>query len=187
QWMRILRRVPGSVLFLLASSSSVERNLRAEAQARGVDPARLIFGGRLAAPEYLARYRVAGLFLDTLPYNAGTTASDALWSGLPVLTRAGEAFASRMAASLLTALEMPELVADTDDRYVDMAVELAESPERLSEIRARLAHKRRTVPLFDTRLFTQRLEAAFIEIHSRRLAGLEPDDLRVGFDRGGRA
>jgi predicted O-linked N-acetylglucosamine transferase (SPINDLY family) len=137
-WMRILGEVPGSVLWLLGGTGSTEANLRAAAQRHGVEAARLVFGGRLPFPEYLARFRAADLFLDTLPYNAGTTASDALWAGLPVLTCMGTAFAARVAGSLLTALELPELITTSLAEYEHAAIELARDPSRLEALRQRL-------------------------------------------------
>lgn len=178
-WMRILKRVPGSVLLLYADHPLAAVNLRKEAAARGVDANRLVFGARLPAPEYLARYRAADLFLDTLPYNAGTTASDALWTGLPVLTRIGESFAGRVAASVLKAIGLPELVTDTQEAYEALAVELATNAQRLSEIRAKLARNRLTTPLFDTALFARHLEAAYTQIYQRHQAGLPPQHIRV--------
>jgi len=174
-WMRILRQVPGSVLWLLAERETVERHLRHEAQSRGIDPQRLVFAQRLPPPKYLARYRAADLFLDTLPYNAGTTASDALWAGLPVLTCRGEAFAARIAASLLQAIGLPELITSSAEHYEALAVELANYPQRLQALRAKLAANRSRTPLFDTPAFTTHLELAFQRIHSRQLQGLPPD------------
>jgi predicted O-linked N-acetylglucosamine transferase (SPINDLY family) len=179
-WMRILKRVPESVLFLYAPDATVERNLKTEALDRGVDPTRLVFGTTLPRADYVARYRAADLFLDTLPYNAGTTASDALWAGLPVLTCTGEAFASRVAASLLMAIEMPDLITDTPERYEKVAVELATDPLRLADIKQRLADHRLTTPLFDIRRFTQHLEAAYTRIYERHQAGLPPDHAECG-------
>jgi predicted O-linked N-acetylglucosamine transferase (SPINDLY family) len=138
-----------------------------------------VFGKRLPVPEYLARYRVADLFLDTLPYNAGTTASDALWAGLPVLTCMGEAFASRVAASLLTAIHLPELVTATQEEYETLAVELATHPEMLAEIKRKLAKNRLTTPLFDSGLFSRHIEAAYMEMHERHQAGLPPEHIQV--------
>lgn len=178
-WMRVLKRVPGSVLLLLGGSAAVERNLRREAHERGVAPERIVFGARLPPAEYLARYRAADLFLDTLPYNAGTTASDALWAGLPVLTCMGDAFASRVGASVLKGIGLPELIASTRERYEDLAVELATNPERLSGIRTRLAEHIRTTPLFDTATFARRLEAAYAHMYERYHAGLAPEHIRV--------
>ena len=174
-WMRILRKVPGSVLWLLAERDTVERHLRQEAQTRGIDPQRLVFAQRLARPEYLARYRAADLFLDTLPYNAGTTASDALWAGLPVLTRRGEAFAARVAASLLEAIGLPELITTSAEHYEALAVELAHHPQRLLALRDKLDTNRSNTLLFDTSAFTAHLEHALQRIHERHLAGLPPE------------
>jgi predicted O-linked N-acetylglucosamine transferase (SPINDLY family) len=178
-WMRILGQVPGSVLWLLGADPIVVGNLRAEARAHAVAPERLVFGGALPLPEYLARFRTADLFLDTLPYNAGTTASDALWAGLPVLTCAGETFAGRVAASLLTAIRVPELIAATQSHYEALAVELATRPARLAEIRQRVAEHRLTTPLFDTRLFTHHLEAAYTKIYERHRANMPAAHLHV--------
>ena len=178
-WMRMLRRVPDSVLFLVAVNATVQGNLRQEAVARGVAADRLVFGERLPFPEYLARYGTADLFLDTLPYNAGTTASDALWAGLPVLTRVGESFAARVAASLLHAVGLPELVTATPEQYEATAVELASNPGRLAEIKDRLARNRLTMPLFDTVRFTRHLEDAYTQMYRRYQADLNPDHISV--------
>jgi predicted O-linked N-acetylglucosamine transferase (SPINDLY family) len=177
-WMRILKGVPGSVLFLYAEHEATEINLRAHAARHGVEPQRLIFGERLPTPEYLARYRAADLFLDTLPYNAGVTASDALWAGLPVLTLTGEAFASRTAASLLTALGVPELITSTQRQYEQLAIELGSNPQRLAEIRTKIQDNRLTSSLFDTPRFARSLEAAYLDIHERYQAGLPPGHVR---------
>lgn len=178
-WMRILKRTPGSVLFLYAASETAAGNLRKEALQRGVDAARLVFGERLSPPEYLARYRSADLFLDTLPYNAGTTASDALWAGLPVLTCPGQTFAGRMASSLLHAIRLPELIASTPAQYEELAVLLAADPSRMADIKRKLAAHRLATPLFDTRLHTGSLEAAYTEMQARHQAGLAPQDIHV--------
>jgi len=178
-WMRILTRVPGSVLFLDAKTTTIENNLREEARRRGVAPDRFVFGTPLTLPDWLARHRVADLFLDTLPYNAGTTASDALWTGLPVLTRVGTSFTGRMAASLLRAIDLQELITWSAEQYEDLAVELATNPGRLADIKQRLAHNRLTQPLFDQSLFTRRLESAYRSIHQRYMTGLPPDHIRV--------
>lgn len=176
-WMRILRRVDGSVLFLNADNAVAARNLRREAARREIDPARIVFGARLALPEYMARYRALDLFLDTLPYNAGATASDALWAGVPVLTRPGATFAGRVAASLLMALEMPELIATSPQDFEDLAVELATHPARLAQVREKLANKRLTAPLFDARAFTMQIELAYEQIAARHYDGLPPDHI----------
>jgi len=176
-WMRILQRVPGSVLYLVAGTAAAEDNLRHEASAQGIDAERLRFGPRLALPEYLARYAVMDLFLDTLPYNGGATVSDALWAGLPVLTCAGETFASRIAASLLVAAELPELVTATPSEYEDLAVALALQPARLASLRARLVGGRETSRLFDTPRHTRSLESAYREMVRRLDAGATAGDL----------
>ena len=178
-WMRILSQVPGSVLFLIAENEVAERNLRQQALQRGVGAERLVFGKRLPVAEYLARYRSADLFLDTLPYNAGTTASDALWAGLPVLTRRGESFAARIAASLLSAIGLPELIATTEQHYESLAIELAREPARLADLTAKLNRNRLSTPLFDTPRFTRHLEHAYALILERQLRGLPPDHIHV--------
>jgi predicted O-linked N-acetylglucosamine transferase (SPINDLY family) len=178
-WMRILTRVPGSVLMLVAGDPAIESNLRAEAARHAVDPRRLVFVGRLSPPDYLARCRAADLFLDTLPYNAGATASDALWAGLPVLTCLGKAFAGRAAASLLKAVDLPELITSTPLEYEDLAVALARDQPRIAVFRARLEENRLTSRLFDTSLFTRNLESAYTMIHARFQAGHPPDHIEV--------
>jgi predicted O-linked N-acetylglucosamine transferase (SPINDLY family) len=178
-WMRILTRVPGSVLFLDAKTGTIESNLREAARRRGIAPDRLVFGKPLTLPDWLARHRVADLFLDTLPYNAGTTASDALWTGLPVLTRVGTSFTGRMAASLLRAIDLQELITWSAEQYEDLAVELATNPRRLADIKQRLVHNRLTKPLFDQSLFTKKLESAYRSIHERYMSDLPPDHIRV--------
>ena len=179
-WMRIMKRVPGSVLWLLEDNASAAASLRRHAAAAEIQPDRLIFAARVPPPEHLARHRRADLFLDTLPYNAHTTASDALWAGLPVLTCMGHAFAARVAASLLSAVGLPELITKTREDYEDMAVALASDPQHLRAIRDKLAHVRLTAPLFDSRRFTEHLEAAYVAIHQRYLADLPPDHIRLG-------
>jgi predicted O-linked N-acetylglucosamine transferase (SPINDLY family) len=180
RWMRILAAVPGSVLWLLEDNPPATANLRAAAQRHGVDPGRIVFARRMELDDHLARHRQADLFLDTLPYNAHTTASDALWSGLPVLTLAGRSFAGRVAASLLRAVGLPELVADSAAAYEAMAIRLAHDPATLSALRTRLSANRMTTPLFDTQRFTRDLEAAYRLVHARRLRGLAPDHVLVG-------
>lgn len=173
-WARILSSVKDGVLFLYADNNEVQINLTREIEARGINGARIIFAKRLPRDEYLARYRVADLFLDTSPYNAGTTASDALWAGLPVLTFLGQSFSSRMGGSLLNAIGLPELVASSQDEYEALAIELGLNPNKLLEIKNKLARNRLTTPLFDTPLFTRNIEAAYTKIYDRNLAGLAP-------------
>jgi predicted O-linked N-acetylglucosamine transferase (SPINDLY family) len=176
-WARILREVDGSVLWLMEDNEWAAANLRSEAGARGVDPERLVFARRVPLAQHLARHRLADLFLDTLPYNAHTTASDALWMGLPVLTCRGESFAGRVAASLLEAVGMPELVVPTLDAYEKRAVELARDTEEFSALRRKLAANLRDAPLFDGGVFTRDLERAYRAMHERRLAGLPPESI----------
>ena len=176
-WMRILKRVEPSVLWLIEDSPTAAANLRREAGRRGVRPERLVFARRTNLPDHLARHRSADLFLDTLPYNAHTTASDALWAGLPVLTCAGEAFASRVAASLLSAAGLPELITGGLPEYEALAVELATNPPRLAQIRQKLLANRLAAPLFDTPRFARQIEAAYAEMHERWLAGRAPDHI----------
>ena len=178
-WMRILKAVEGSVLFLYADNSSVQANLKREAEATGVDSERLVFGERIPGDEYLARYRACDLFLDTTPYNAGVTASDALWVGLPLLTLVGESFASRMAASLLNAIGLPELVTTSQSAYEALAVELATNPQKLAGIREKLSNNRLTTPLFDAPLFTKNIENAYVKMHERYQADLQADHLYI--------
>jgi protein O-GlcNAc transferase len=160
-WMRLLHRVEGSVLWLLRANEGAERNLSNEAQRRGIDPSRLVFARPLPLDQHLARHRLADLFLDTLPYNAHTTASDALWAGLPVLTCKGEAFAGRVAASLLHAVGVPELITSNLEDYQALALKLARDPALLAEIKAKVVHHRDTYPLFNTVRFTRHIEAAY--------------------------
>lgn len=178
-WMRILGQVEGSVLWLLEDNAIAAGNLRREAERRGIAPDRLVFAGRMALPEHLARHRAADLFLDTLPYNAHTTASDALWAGLPVLTQLGATFPGRVAASLLTAIGLPELIASGPDEYEKLAVELARKPDKLAAIRETLARNRLSAPLFDTPLFARHIESAYAAMHDRLLAGQQPDHIHI--------
>ena len=179
-WMRILNAVEGSVLWLREDNPVASSNLKKEAERRGVNAERLVFAKRVESlADHLARHRQADLFIDTLPYNAHTTTSDALWAGLPVLTCRGESFASRVAASLLNAIHLPELITSTLDDYEQRAIELAKNPGKLAEIKQKLATNRLTTPLFDTQLFTQRLEAAYTQIYQRYQADLPPDHIDI--------
>lgn len=178
-WMRLLLAVDGSVLWLLRDNRWAEENLRREASARGIDPRRLVFAERVPLADHLARHRCADLFLDTFVCNAHTTASDALWTGLPVVTTAGKGLAARVAASLLRAIRLPELATDTSHAYEMLALELAQHPTRLAEVRAKLAANRLTTPLFDSETFTRHLERAYDLAYQRRLEGLAPDHIHV--------
>jgi predicted O-linked N-acetylglucosamine transferase (SPINDLY family) len=178
-WMRILQQVKHGVLWLLTDSGVVADALRKQAARRGVSADRLIFAPQLPLARHLARYRIADLFLDTFPCGGHTTASDALWAGLPVLTRLGESFAARVASSLLTAVGLPQLIASNAAQYEALAVELATDPLRLAELRKKLNLNRPTAPLFDTPRFTRDLEQGYLMVHERYLAGLAPDDTVV--------
>jgi protein O-GlcNAc transferase len=178
--MKLLQAVEGSVLWLSENNATATNNLRREAAAAGVNPDRLVFAGRVpSSADHLARHRLADLFLDTLPYNAHTTASDALLAGLPVLTQIGETFAGRVAASLLTAVGLPELIVQTQDQFESMAIELATRPDRLAAIKGKLAENRWTKPLFNTKLYTRHLESAYATAYRRYQSGLLPDHIYV--------
>ena len=179
-WMRLLKATEGSVAWFSSANEPTRVNLRAEAARAGVDPDRLIFAPRLdRVEEHLSRHRAADLFLDTLPYNAHTTAADALWAGLPVLTCAGDTFPARVAGSLLHAIGLPELVTPTLHDYEAMALQLARDPARLAEIKAKLARNCGTYPLFDTARFTRHLEAAYASMVERHRRGEPPAPFAV--------
>jgi len=178
-WARILKGVKDSVLMIYTSNDSSKINLAKEMSLRGVEPSRLIFGESIPKPEYLARYRVADLFLDTHPYNAGTTASDALRMGLPMLTLKGQAYQARMGASIVNALNLPELITTNSAEYESMAIELAKNPAKLRLIKDKLESNLSTAPLFDTKLFTKSLEFAYTEMYENHHKGLEPDHIYV--------
>jgi predicted O-linked N-acetylglucosamine transferase (SPINDLY family) len=180
-WMRLLRAVPGSVLWLLDANPWAKVNLAREAAARGIAPERLVFAPRRPGPEHLARLRLADLFLDTLPYNAHVTTSDALWAGLPVLTCAGNTFVGRVAGSLLRAIGLDELVTTSLDEYEALALQLARGPELLAQLRARLARNRATHPLFDAERFTRNLEAAYRQMWETWKAEQAPAAFSVSF------
>ena len=178
-WMRLLKRVEGSVLWLLADNPAASRNLRAEAESRGVAPDRLVFAKRMSLSDHLARHRLADLFLDTLPCNAHTTASDALWGGLPVLTCRGNAFAGRVAASLLSAIGLPELITENSADYEALALKLATTPVMLNELKAKLARNRATHPLFDIDRFRRHIESAYVTMYERYQRGEPPQSFTV--------
>ena len=178
-WVNILKAVPNSVLWLLEDTATAANNLRKEAAARGVDAGRLFFAKRMPFDEHLARQRQADLFLDTLPCCAHTTASDALWAGLPVLTHLGKALAGRVAASLLNAVGLPELIAATQAEYEAKAIEFATQPEKLHQLKNRLKSNRATSPLFDGRLLAGHIEAAYVAMYARYKADLPPDVIEI--------
>jgi predicted O-linked N-acetylglucosamine transferase (SPINDLY family) len=179
-WMRVLSQIEGSVLWLLEANKWVSQNLRNAAQARGIDPSRLIFAPKLAHHEHLARHSCADLFIDTFNVNAHTTASDALWAGLPLVTKAGKGFAARVAASLLTAIGLPELIVETEAAYEALILDLARSPQQLQAVTKKLAQNRRTSPLFDAALLTNHLETGYRAAYQRWAEQKPPAHIRVG-------
>jgi predicted O-linked N-acetylglucosamine transferase (SPINDLY family) len=179
-WSRILLAVKNSVIWISENNKFFSVNIVAEFENRGIDSSRIIFAPRVELMEdHLARYALADLFLDTYPYNAHTTAIDSLKAGVPVLTLIGQSFASRVAASLLNAVDLPELVTTNQADYEVMAIELAKNPKKLADIKLNLATNRLTAPLFDTSLFTKNLETAYIKMMERHLAGLQPDHITI--------
>jgi predicted O-linked N-acetylglucosamine transferase (SPINDLY family) len=178
-WMRLLRDVEGSVLWLLATNTSAVGNLRREAEARGIQPDRLVFAPRVKLEDHLARHRLADLFLDTLPCNAHTTASDALWAGLPLVTCLGSTFAGRVAGSLLNAIGLQELITRSLVDYEALALRLARDRKALAEIRTALAQSCKTYPLFDTSRFRRHIEAAYVTMWQRYQAGELPAHFAV--------
>ena len=178
-WARILNAVESSVLIVFANNELSKVNLTNEILKRGVVGERLIFADSIPKPEYLARYRVADLFLDTHPYNAGTTASDALKMGLPMLTMIGQSYQARMGASILTSINLPELITNSPKEYEALAIDLATHPEKLKAIKDKLASNLSTAPLFDTKRFTKNIESAYTQMYERSQQGLEPDHIYV--------
>ncbi|WP_454916814.1 tetratricopeptide repeat protein [Xanthobacter sediminis] len=178
-WMHLLDQVPGSVLWLFEANAAARDNLAYEAASRGIEPERLIFAPLLLSEDHMARYVHADLFLDTRPYNAHTTASDALWAGVPLVTCPGESFASRVAASLLHAVGLSELVAPSLAEYEALALALARDPARLAALKAHLLAVRTSAPLFDAARYTHGIEAAYRRMHALRCAGLAPEPIVV--------
>lgn len=178
-WMRLLAEINGSVLWLLAGNADAVRNLRRNAQIRGIAPERLVFAPRMKLEHHLARHRLADLFLDSLPINAHTTASDALWAGLPLLTCLGSSFAGRVAGSLLNALGLPELIAATREEYEALALDLARDRDKLAAIRAKLARNRQTHALFDTDRLRRHIESAYETMLERLQRGALPASFAV--------
>jgi predicted O-linked N-acetylglucosamine transferase (SPINDLY family) len=178
-WMRLLRQIEGSVLWLLSGNATVAQNLRREAQARGVDAQRIVFAPFMKLDKHLARHRLADLFLDTLPLNAHTTASDALWAGLPVVTCTGSTFGGRVAGSLLHAVGLGELVTTSLVDYESLALHLARDRTALAQIKERLAHNRLTCPLFDSDRLRRHIEAAYMKMWEIRQRGEEPRSFSI--------
>jgi predicted O-linked N-acetylglucosamine transferase (SPINDLY family) len=178
-WVKILQSVEGSVLWLYEDNPFAVVNLRKEALARGLDTERLIFAARMEPAEHLARYKNADLFLDTTPCNTHTTASDALWAGLPVLTMAGESFGARVAASLNHAVGLSDLIVENQEDYEALAIKLATSPKLLREIKSRLKANLITAPLFNTPLFTRNLEDAFMQVYRLHQMDKSPEHIYI--------
>ncbi|QVL45098.1 MAG: hypothetical protein KFB94_07375 [Methylophilaceae bacterium] len=179
-WMRLLQKVPNSVLWLSKSNESAETNLRKEAELRSISPSRLIFAEKIPdIKEHLARLKHADLFIDTFNYNAHTTASDALWAGLPIVTKQGKQFAARVASSLLHAVGLPELVTTTEEEYEALILELATNPEKLQTIKTKLEQNRLKEPLFDTHRYTRNFEKGLWQAHQLYLQGKPAQDIWV--------
>ncbi len=178
-WMRVLQNVPGSVMWLLEDNATAVENLRIEAHQRGINPERLIFAPRIPLAEHLARHHLADLFVDTFPCNAHTTASDALWVGLPVVTLIGKSFASRVAASLLNAMELPELISTNIQDYEFLLIELGNNPDKLNEIKQRLQKNRLNSALFDTPNYCRNLEIAYEKMMAQKSNHLSLDSIVV--------
>ncbi|MGE4064382.1 MAG: tetratricopeptide repeat protein [Rhodospirillaceae bacterium] len=182
-WMRLLKEVNGSILWLGDHGPTATRNLQREAKSRGVGPDRLVFAPRTSGLEYLARYRAADLFLDTFDYNAHATASEALMMGLPVVTRIGNTFAARVGASVLTAIGLPELIATDTNEYEAIARDLGRNATAHKSLREKLRRNAATYPLFDTARYARNLEAAYREMWRRHEAGLAPDHITISEQR----
>jgi predicted O-linked N-acetylglucosamine transferase (SPINDLY family) len=178
-WMNILQKTPDSVLWLIKPHETAAKNLYNEAEKRGIKKERIIFSPFEKPAQHLGRHKLADLFLDTFPCNAHTTASDALWAGLPLVTCQGQSFASRVASSLLTALDMPELITHDLQQYEDKALFYAHNKKSLIELKEKLSHNRIHSPLFNTKLYTSSIESAFIQIHENMLSGGLPKNLSV--------
>ena len=178
-WMRLLQKIKGSVLWLLESNKWAKDNLLKEASIRGIKPERLIFAEKVSHENYLAQFRQADLYLDTFHYNAGATASNALWAGLPVLSKQGKSYTARMASSLLMALDLPELITTSKLEYESVALELAKNPDRLTFVKQKLIINRISKPLFKTKLFTKHLENGYQQAYQRYFNGKEPDTIIV--------
>ena len=178
-WARILNQTPNSILWLLEENSFATKNLKSEAAKRGIKENQLLFAPKLPLADHLARLRLADLVLDTFPYNAHTTASDALLAGVPVITRVGKTFASRVAASLLNAVNLPELITDTQELYESLVIELVANPIRLSQIRADLQGDIFSKSLFNSILFAQHIEQAYTRIYEQYSDGIAPSTIFI--------
>ncbi len=178
-WMRLLKKIDGSVLWLIKNSKEGADNLKKEAHKRGVDPNRIIFAEKISQPDHLARHKLADLFIDTFPYTAHTTCSDSLWSGLPVITRIGKSFASRVGASVLSAIGLEELITKTEKEYEDLITQFATKPEFLNKIKKKLEKNKNKEPLFNTKLFTSHIEKAYIKIYNNYQSDLSVKNIEI--------
>ncbi len=178
-WMNLLKSKNNSVLWILPQNETAAKNLYKEAKKRNVDPKRIIFAKYMKMPDHLARHKAADLFIDTFPFTAATAASDALWAGLPVLTRVGETFVSRIAASLLNSIGLNELITYTKKEYENKAIELANNAEKLKEIKKILNKNKIIKPLFNTKLFTSNLEIAYLDIYKKYFENKKPINIEI--------
>ena len=178
-WMKILKQVKGSVLWLLEDNLIATNNLKLEASKRDIDSKRIIFAKRMNMSDHLARHKAADLFIDTLPYNAHTTASDGLWVGLPFLTLVGDTFASRVGASMLNAIGLPELITYSENEYKNKAIELATNPILLKTIKEKLEKNKISKPLFDAKLFTKNVESAYKKIYKRYNSNMPTENIEI--------
>ena len=178
-WMRLLKKVEKSVLWLIKDNDVAAYNLKKEAEKRGVKSDRIIFAKHMPVPEHLARHKIADLFVDTFPYTAHTTCSDALWSGLPVITRTGQSFASRVAGSLLNAVNLKELITKTEKEYEDLILKLAKNPKQLKEIKNKLKKNRLKEPLFNSKLYTKKIESAYKKVYERYNSNLPLKNIEI--------
>jgi predicted O-linked N-acetylglucosamine transferase (SPINDLY family) len=180
-WMNTLKSVNNSVLWLMIKKNNptVKNHLKKEALKKGIESDRLIFANRMPLSDHLARLKLADLFIDTMPYNAHTTASDALWVGLPVLTLCGETFASRVAASMLNAVGLSELITLTDKKFEDLAIELGNNPKKLQQIKNKLNNNKISKPLFNSKLFTKNIEKAYSIIYEEHLKKLPIKNIEI--------
>jgi predicted O-linked N-acetylglucosamine transferase (SPINDLY family) len=179
-WSRILLAAQDSVLWISENNESFRANIKLEFAKRGINASRIIFASRVELmADHLARYALADLFLDTHPYGAHTTAVDSLKAGIPVLTLMGQSFPSRVAGSLLSAIDLPELITNSQEEYEALAIELAMNPKKLADIKLKLANNRLNTPLFNTPLFTKNIEVAYTKMYERYLANLQPDHISI--------
>ncbi|MAW92863.1 MAG: hypothetical protein CMA32_00005 [Euryarchaeota archaeon] len=178
-WIRLLNKIEGSVLWLARSNRWSESNLKKEAQARGLDTTRLVFADRCEYSEYLERLAKADLFLDTFNFNAGAIANDALWSGLPIVTKQGQSYTARMASSLLKAVDLPELITSTKEDYEKVALDLATRPQKLKSLKTKLITSKKNAPLFDTERFARNIETAYLQMYAKYFADEKPEHLFI--------